>query len=174
MKKILPYFSLLILVFCTKKQSEPELVDLVDFVDYKKADTSKVRDYIAIFDDKTEAKSKLSKKELKIVDNLLINAVNIYNDSLKIKLNSWNKKDKTYHWDYEKEKLNLRYYVRQYSISTNENGDKVVHILCLCSYDSEMWRNQRISVNDGGSCYLNAEINITKNKVEYFGTHGLA
>lgn len=156
-----------------RKVDKNELIQPIEYIEYKKSDTINEPNYIAIFDDKTETKTTLSKNEPKIVNANLINAVNKYNDDLKIKLDKWNKEDKSYKRDFEKEKLNLRYFYRQYFVSTNEKGEKIVSVFCFCSYFGN-WKDERIRVLDGGDCYLNAIINISKNKTEYFRTHGQA
>jgi len=116
----------------------------------------------------------LTKEELEIVDRNLIIGVEKYNNDLKTKLNEWNNDDKTITWNYEDEKIDLRYYYRQYFVVNEKNGDKIVKVFCFCNYSDDGWRKYRMSVFDGGDCYLRAEINITQNKISYFRTHGMA
>lgn len=177
MKHFFKIFLLLFLSNCSKIEQQKndnnsELVK-VEFLEVKKSDTIQEPNYIAIFDKESELKSNITKSELKIVNKHILNSVNDYNKKLKITLEKWNKEAKTTKWNYEKEKINLRYYFRQYIISKNENGDKIVRILCFCSSMGD-WKNEIIQVYDGGDCYLNAIINLTQNKTEYFGTNGLA
>lgn len=165
--------SIVFFTNCSKKENLAEEISL-QYIEQKKADTLKEKNYIAIFDSQSKKKSTLSELELKLVSKNLIKAVDEYNVSLKIKLEKWNKKSTYYTWNYEKEKLNLRNYYRQYFISTNKNGDKIISIFCFCSYTDDSWRHQKIQVFDGGTCYLNIEINLTKNSYSIVQTHGLA
>src|SRR5690606_6244600 len=123
--------------------------------------------YIAIFDEETGKNSNLTNVEIEIVNNNLENAVEKYNDELKTKLQKWNNEDKSIKWNYDEEKLNLRYYFRQYKVSMDKNGDKIVRVLCFCAFLGN-WKTEIMRVHDGGNCYLNAKINVTKNKTEYF------
>jgi len=57
--------------------------------------------------------------------------------------------------------LDLPRYKRQYAAYINEHGEKEVWINCMCSVD-DGWRDNIIMVRDGGSCYFNLTINLTK------------
>ena len=159
----------------SEKQSEERDVEIVDVksLERKKSDTLQEPNYIAIFDEKTEKATTLTISEISIVKNQLENGVNKYNADLKIKLDKWNKEEGMIKWKFDNEKIDLRYYFRQYIVSTDKNGDKIVRVFCFCSYPS-FWRNEILQVNDGGSCFLDAKINLSKGKIEYFGTHGEA
>ncbi len=163
MNKKFPFiFLIFIFISCNPKNEKQidkdvEIINIVDFVEEKKSDTIQESNYYAIFDKKTGKNSKLTKDEIEIVNSNLEKVVNKYNDEIKI----------------EGQKINLRYYFRQYIISVDQNGDKIVRVFCFCSYSGN-WKNEIMMVHDGGDCFLNAIINITKNKTEYFGTNGLA
>jgi len=175
MKHILTLFIFLFFIFCSKKGSENEKeIVQYPYIEQHAADTIKERNYIAVFDDISEKNSKLTKEELKIVDRNLIIGVENYNKELKTKLREWNKDGKPVKWNYEDEKIDLRYYYRQYFVKNDKNGDKIVKVFCFCNYSDDGWRKYRMSVFDGGDCYLRAEINLTKNKITYFRTHGIA
>ena len=175
MKHIPTLFIFLFFIFCSKKESdkEKEIVQ-IPYIEQHAADTLKERNYITVFDDVSEKNTKLTKEELEIVDRNLIIGVEKYNNDLKTKLNELNNDDKTITWNYEDEKIDLRYYYRQYFVVNEKNGDKIVKVFCFCNYSDDGWRKYRMSVFDGGDCYLRAEINITQNKISYFRTHGMA
>lgn len=181
MKKYFFNLSILLLassVFSCNKiekqvNNESELVPL-KYIESEQSDTLKEPNYIAIFDSESKKKSNLSQNELRIINHNLIKAVDDYNAKLKVSLEKWNKENKTSILNFEEEKLNLRYFYRQYYLSTNESGDKIVNIFCFCSHYDDDWRDNEILVSDGGDCYLNVSVNITKNKTEYFRTHGQA
>lgn len=177
MKQIFLYSLFACLISCSKNGKhniESELLEPIEPLVENKSDTLKEKNYIAIFDEKTEKKITLSKSELKIVNENLVKSVNDYNKELKIKMKQWNEGDKSNKWDYGKEELDLRYYYRQYFVSTNKNGDKIVNVFCFCYYWGDTWKNERIEVSDGGKCFLRTEVNLTKNKTNYFRTNGLA
>lgn len=162
MKQIIISSILISILSCSKNETKNnDDIQIIEFenLEEKKSDTIQEPNYIAIFEEETKSKSELSKKELKIINENLVDAVNKYNED--------DKKNRN-------EKISLRYYYRQYIISKNENGDKIVRVFCFCSISGEFWRNEIISVHDGGNCYLNAVINLTQNKTEYFETNGQA
>lgn len=83
--------------------------------------------------------------------------------------------------------LTIRNYYRQYSFYRQSNNDSMVYINGLCEileYPSEIngeiiwkpfnWREELISVNDGGDCYWQILINLTTGKVEYLMINGVA
>lgn len=159
MKQFSPILFFLIFSCSPKNEEKKDNLETItfDYIEEKYSDTILEKNYIAIFDKETEKKATLSEAELKTVNKNLIQSVEKYNKQL----NS------------DKEKINLRYYFRQYIISKNENGDKIVRVFCFCSYFGD-WKNELINVHDGGKCYLNASINLTTNKTEYFQTNGMA
>lgn len=176
-KIIFLFFFILSLISCNSKdqksiKNDTEIINIVDF-EQKKSDTIQEPNYIAIFDDETGKNSTLTDEEISIVNSNLENAVINYNEELKIKIEKWNNEDRNTKWNIEDKKINLRYYFRQYIITKNKNGDKIVRVFCFCAYFGN-WKNEIMTVHDGGDCYLNAKINLSKNRTEYFGTNGLA
>ncbi len=61
-------------------------------------------------------------------------------------------------------KFDLNDYKRQYVPVINDLGEKEVWINCLCNQNNENWKNGIILVEDGGSCYFNLKINLSKSK----------
>lgn len=162
MKRLLFFLPLILLVNCSKNKEAKNTDDepRAEFLQTIQSDTLKESNYIAVFDDKTGKKTNLSDSELKIVNKNLIKAVNEYNHQI-------NHQDKSY-------KLNLRNYFRQYFVSINSNGEKIVKIFCFCEYSDDIWRTGKIDVHDGGKCYFNVIINIKKQNHTTLITHGLA
>lgn len=83
--------------------------------------------------------------------------------------------------------LSIRNYYRQYSFYRQTNNDSMVYINGLCEIleypaesDGEIiwkpwnWKDELISVNDGGDCYWQVLINLTSRKVEYLMINGVA
>ncbi len=65
-------------------------------------------------------------------------------------------------------------YYKQFIAATNAKGEKEVWINCLCSIQNEPdWKSRIIGVEDGGSCYFQLKINLTKKIVYNFGVNGV-
>ncbi|MBP2619223.1 hypothetical protein [Chryseobacterium jejuense] len=159
MKHSLFFFLSVLSIGCTnhKETKTEEQNNPIEYISFIESDTLKERNYIAVFDDNTNNKAELSPSELKIVNEYLIKAVNEYNE----------KEKKEY-------RLDLRNYFRQYSVLTDLKGEKIVKVFCFCRYTDDTWRNEKLYVHDGGDCYLNVNINITKPYHDKLRTHGIA
>jgi hypothetical protein len=65
--------------------------------------------------------------------------------------------------------IKLTNYKRQYVCGINKEGDKIVWVNCFCSDSKEhlrYWKQQVVFVMDGGDCYFNLKINLSK-KTKY-------
>ena len=113
--------------------------------------------------DKTYSPSALTQNDIAKIERLMTDCVNNYNK----KLSADNKQ--YFSIDLTKEK-----YKRQYVAVTNKNGDKEVWINCLCQTHGDNWKTSIIMVDDGGNCYFNLKINLTKEKCYDFGVNGHA
>ena len=59
--------------------------------------------------------------------------------------------------------INLANYKRQLVAVTNAKGEKTVWINCFCRDDNQAsWRQHIVSVDDGGNCYFNIKLNLTR------------
>lgn len=65
-------------------------------------------------------------------------------------------------------------YKRQYVAVTNKRGEKEVWVNCLCRESGDAWKTSIIMVDDGGSCYFDLKINLTKGKYYDFVVNGYA
>lgn len=66
-------------------------------------------------------------------------------------------------------------YNQQYIGAEYENGDKCVWINCFCkSQESDFkdWKTKLVFVKDGGNCFINVLVNLTKNTYEEFNVNG--
>ncbi len=57
-------------------------------------------------------------------------------------------------------------YFKQFVGITDSNGDKIIWVNCFCKAEENSfndWKNKIVFVNDGGNCFFNVKINITKN-----------
>lgn len=65
--------------------------------------------------------------------------------------------------------INHKYSYRYYLPARNNNGEKIVWVICSCrkpSLGDVDWRNAFVRTSDGGSCYYQIKINLT-NKSYY-------
>jgi hypothetical protein len=65
-------------------------------------------------------------------------------------------------------------YYKQLIAVSNSNGEKEVWVNCFCSLGSySYWKKSIVGVLDGGSCFFQLKINLTKNSVYDFGVNGV-
>jgi len=75
----------------------------------------------------------------------------------------------------KKNSINSDEYFRQYIVVENEKGEKEVWVNFLCEIDQkDKWKTDVIMVSDGGKCYFNIAINLTKKQVKNFIVNGHA
>ncbi len=59
--------------------------------------------------------------------------------------------------------VELKKYYRQVLVYKDSNNDKCVYINAICKvHDGLNWKEEMFSVADGGPCYWNIKINLTK------------
>ncbi|PQA59091.1 hypothetical protein C5O19_05400 [Siphonobacter curvatus] len=80
---------------------------------------------------------------------------------------------------YESDTIQFEHYYRQYTLTVNDEGDKVVAMNCLCMlnpFDKEQdsWRKNKVVVRDGGHCFFQISVNISRGIVYGFMINGLA
>jgi hypothetical protein len=67
-----------------------------------------------------------------------------------------------------------RYY-KQFIAVTNSKGEKEIWVNCFCEADHfTYWKKSIVSVLDGGTCFFQLKINLTKNTTYDFGVNGVA
>ena len=100
----------------------------------------------------------LSDKEIKNVKDLLRKAVDEYNPKQKE--------------DYRINELNE--YKFQLVALFNEKGEKEVWVNGFCSDFDKDWRTELIGVEDGGKCFFQLYVNLTKQTFDRFSVNGEA
>lgn len=68
----------------------------------------------------------------------------------------------------------LSNYKFQYVTFYNENREKIVWVNAFCDDFGKNWRNEIIFVKDGGSCFFNFKINLSKREYFDFQVNGVA
>ena len=91
----------------------------------------------------------LSEREIQVVDSIYTYCKNDHRDEL----------------------IKHANYKRQYVPVINNKGEKEVWVNCFCDYESD-WQKRIVIVFDGGKCFFNLKINITKKEYYDFGTNG--
>jgi hypothetical protein len=90
--------------------------------------------------------------EFELLDSLISIAVGEYHEEL-----NFPKEHKEFEID-----LKGRNYKRQLIVDINSEGEKVVRANYFCSTSDDLWRTQEIKVEDGGPCYFNLDVNLTR------------
>jgi hypothetical protein len=70
--------------------------------------------------------------------------------------------------------INLKQYYRQYVPFLNEKGEKEVWVNCFCSSLDNDWRKDIIYVHDGGNCFFQLRVNLSKGTYHEFSVNGEA
>ena len=104
----------------------------------------------------------LSKAELHILDSLITVFVADFEGKLA--------EDKVGH---EKIDLSAKKYYRQYVPSITD-GEKKVWANFFCGKPSPNWRTEILSTKDGGNCFFNLTINLTRKSYSFFMVNGEA
>lgn len=120
------------------------------------ADTTDGKPYIAILENERFNGISISKNELRQIEKLLVETVEVFNVK-----NPDNK-------------IDLRYYKRQYVPQVSAQGKKEVTIYGMCSTMGDAWQTHIRHVKDGGKCYFNVVVNLTDNTFDVLYIHGEA
>jgi hypothetical protein len=119
------------------------------------------RNKIAILKSKNKKNVALNAKEFVVIENILQRCIDSHNSKL----------DSTSY-----QFLQLNNYRRQY-IAYSDNHQKMVWVNCFCNEDAKMfpyWKKKTVFVYDGGGCFFNVLINLSKQQCEDFWVNGLA
>lgn len=89
----------------------------------------------------------LNTSDFYVIDEILKNAIN----------------DKEFYFLQRQNLKSLKKYYRQYVVYLNEKNEKCVYINAMCNVDIiPNWKNVLLDTSDGGSCYWNLKINLSK------------
>ena len=101
----------------------------------------------------------INRKEVELIEKILKKAVESYNKE--VKKNSFAIRP-------------LAVYRKQFVPVINRKGEKEVWVNCLCDDDDDGWKKGIIMVDDGGNCYFNLKINLTKKTFSQIMINGYA
>jgi hypothetical protein len=117
----------------------------------------------------------LTDNEMIIIDSLIKEAVNGRNRKVKSYFKEWKLKDPKMSSQLNDFIIDLKNYKRQYLVSLNQKGKKVVHVNCLCSvFGMDDWKTQEIVVRDGGKCFFQLDVNLFEKTYIDFIVNGSA
>lgn len=68
----------------------------------------------------------------------------------------------------------LATYKRQYLAYIDKHGNKMVWVNCFCRDLNADWRRHPVMVDDGGTCFFNFTINLTRKKAGKISPNGVA
>jgi len=123
---------------------------------------------------KNAKQSDLSLSELKEIEIILENCIDKYNIEQKLRFEELNNKHPEYNFDINQFTIDLKRYKRQYISVINNKGQKEVWINCFCDTFGMNWKKEQIDVMDGGNCFFNLKVNISKKEYYDFMVNGVA
>jgi len=108
--------------------------------------------------------AELNQKDLLLIDKILIECIDEYNLAQTIRYNDFKIRFPQSTADIKDFTIDLKSYKRQYIAVSNISGEKEVWVNCFCNSSNlgSAWRNGLVFVLDGGNCYFNLKINLTK------------
>ncbi|WP_153797407.1 hypothetical protein [Foetidibacter luteolus] len=65
-------------------------------------------------------------------------------------------------------------YKRQFIVVTDSQGDKLVYVNGFCNWKNQTWLSVFVQVDDGGNCFYQMRLNLSKKKVSFFSYNGYA
>jgi hypothetical protein len=110
--------------------------------------------------------TELTNDDLLKIETILNKCINEYNPDQERQFKEMNDKHPEYKLDKNNFIIELGHYKRQYVAAINSKGEKEVWINCFCGEWDTNVRKRILQVEDGGNCYFNLKINLTKG--EYY------
>src|SRR5574338_303238 len=153
---ILIVLSVYLLTFCTNGKSTKSSVVKKQFVQDSSNFTVIPLDKANVFN-RNYKSTILSEGDLLTIDSLL--KIFIADDRGKLA------EDKVGH---PKINFSEKKYLRQYVPGISPDHEKKVWVNCFCTNDFPNWHNEIVLVKDGGSCFFNLVINLTKRSYSFF------
>jgi hypothetical protein len=122
----------------------------------------------------TGKKTKLTAKDFILIENILKKCIEEYNPKKEKQFEEIKEKHKDYKLEKENFIIDLERYKRQYIAIVNEKGETEVWVNCFCDKKEKTWKKEIILVDDGGNCFFNVKINVTKGKYYELNVNGSA
>jgi peptide-methionine (R)-S-oxide reductase len=127
---------------------------------------------------KNSKQTTLTESDLQLIERLLVKCINEYNPAQEKRFHDIIKK-------YPEDKpakrhfvIDLKSYKRQYIAITNNKGEKEAWVNCFCqtfAFDwRKSWKKEVMWAHDGGNCFFNLKINLSKGNYYDFRVNGEA
>lgn len=108
--------------------------------------------------------TELNEEDYKIIDSLIRECIKDYNVEQELEHNALQKAHPEYNLSKKHFIIELERYKRQYVAVEDNSCDKIVWVNCFCDVTDTLWKHSVIEVLDGGNCFFNIKLNITKQK----------
>ena len=109
------------------------------------------------------------------IDHLLSICIDKYNQEQTAEYKKMTKKFPDNGSELKNFVIDLKRYYRQYIVVQNSKGEKEVWVNCFCNIQNvDYWKKQVVFVQDGGNCFFNVRINLTKKTFSDFIVNGEA
>jgi hypothetical protein len=119
--------------------------------------------------------TELSQTEIDEIELILKKAVTNSNKNQQEYLKRHNEEYPKNQWTETGFELDLdEKYYRQYVPIINENGEKEVWVNFFCSTMRDNWETDLVMVHDGGNCFFNIKVNLTKKTYSDLSINGYA
>lgn len=106
--------------------------------------------------------AELTTADLAEIEKILREFIDSYNLEQERQYNETKTRNSSLEIDLKDFIIDLKKYKRQYIAVTNYKGEKEVWVNCFCDTWKKNWRKELIFVLDGGNCFFNLKINLTK------------
>ena len=117
--------------------------------------------------------AELSNNDLKVIDKTLETVIADYNSEHEIIFKQFGEQHPDANFKREYFIIDLKSYKRQYIAFYNKLGEKEVWVNCICNASKD-WQHKLVTVKDGGNCYFNLKINLTRDFNYDFYVNGSA
>jgi hypothetical protein len=124
---------------------------------------------------KNSIPASLNDSDFVIIDHVLSVCINKYNREQTAEYKKMIRKFPENGFQRKDFIINLKMYYRQYIVVKNLKGEKEVWVNCFCTVQNmDYWKKQVVFVDDGGNCFFNVRINLTKRTFTDFIVNGEA
>lgn len=116
----------------------------------------------------------LNLAEIREIEFILSKCINAYNPKQFKRFEKDTKENTGYEIIKNHYIIDLKRYDRQFVAVFTKKGEKEVWINCFCWTSSNNWKKEIYRIDDGGNCFFNLKINLTKKTYYNFRINGTA
>lgn len=161
MQKFILVAFLFVIIGCEKNRNKKSVEAKTDFTILKYD-----KNIFWVFENAKP--TNLTEKDRIEIESILKIAIKEHNNNQRESLLEHNKQHPNYQWTETSLEIKMeKGYYRQYLPVIDENGDKLVWINFLCDYD-ESYEIEIPLIDDGGNCFFNIKINLTRKSYSEF------